>query len=146
MNRYLVETDFLFGLTPSDRYNTQVENVLKLAKDAQIEIRIISSAIFEFRTVLYSRGKTALEIYQILTLIKKKLDENKIGEEYIQFEDFIYADYLRSKHSELTFFDALHAAISERRKIPLCGSNEVLQKLNFISKSFDNVLTSDSSN
>ena len=57
MNRYLVETDFLFGLGPSDRYNSQVEKALKLTKDGQVELRVITSAIFEVRTVLYSRGK-----------------------------------------------------------------------------------------
>ncbi len=140
MNKYLIETDFLFGLSPSDRYNSQVENALKLTKAEQVELRVTTSAIFEVRTVLYSRGKSSVEINRTLTLMKKKLDEHNIKEEYIHFDDFIFADYLRSKHSELTFFDALHAAISERRKIPIYGTDEVLIKLKFISKTFDEEL------
>jgi predicted nucleic acid-binding protein len=140
MNKYLIETDFLFGLTPSDRYNSQVEKALKLTKDKQVELRVITSAIFEVRAVLYSRGKNPAEINRTLTLMKKKLDENNIDEEYIKFDDFIFADYLKSKHSELTFFDALHAAISERRKTPLYGADAVLKKLKFISKTLDEEL------
>lgn len=136
MDKYLVETDFLFGLRPSDRYYSKVENALKLAQKKQVELKVISSAIFEIRTVLYSQGKRPEEISKILTLMKKKLDEHNVKEEIIQVDDFILADYLRSKYDELTFFDALHAAMSKRRKIPLYGNDAVLKKLKFISKSF----------
>lgn len=140
MNKYLVETDFLFGLRPSDHYNSAVEKALKLTKGRKIELKVITSAIFEVRTVLYSQGKSSEEISRVLTLMKQKLDENNIKEEYIQFDDFILADYLRSQHAKLTYFDALHAAISQRRKVSLYGNDEVLKTLKFISKGFDDEL------
>jgi len=137
MEKYLIETDFLFGLRPSDKYYSKVINLLKLSKYKKIELILTNSAIFEMRTVLYSQGKNSKEIYTILTLIKKKLDENNIKEVYVQFDDFILAEYLRSKYSKLTFFDSLHVAVSKNRNIPLCGNDLVLINLGFISKSFD---------
>jgi PIN domain nuclease of toxin-antitoxin system len=140
MNKYFVETDFLFGLRHSDRYNSKVEETLKLAKNKNVELKVITSAIFEVRTVLYSQGKNSEEVRKILTLMKQKLDDNNIREEFIKLDDFILADYLRSQHEKLTFFDALHAAVSQRRKISLYGNDEVLKTLKFISKSFDDEL------
>ncbi len=140
MNKYFAETDFLFGLRISDRYNSPVEKTLILAKNKKIEIKVITSAIFEVRTVLYSQGKNPDEISRTLTLMKQKLNNNKIKEEFIKFDDTILADYLRSQHNRLTFFDALHAAVSQRRKVPLYGNDEVLKELKFITKSFDDEL------
>jgi len=140
MNKFLVETDFLFGLRHSDRYNPKVEEALNLTKNKKVELKVITSAIFEVRTVLYSQGKNSEEIRQILTLMKQKLDDNNIKEEYIKFDDFILADYLRSQHGKLTFFDALHAAVSQRKKISLYGNDEVLKDLKFIAKTFDEEL------
>ncbi|MHA1232757.1 MAG: hypothetical protein ACTSPQ_19160 [Candidatus Helarchaeota archaeon] len=137
MDRYLIETDFLFGLRPSDKYYIKVKKMLELSKNKKIELKITNSAIFETRTVLYSQGKNSKEIYTILTLMKEKLNENNIKEEYVRFDDFILADYLRSKYPELTFFDSLHVAVSKNRNIPLCGNDSVLINLGFIIKNFN---------
>lgn len=140
MIKYLIETDFLFGLRTSDRYNPIVERSLKLAREKKVDLAVITSAIFEVRAVLYSQGKKPAEISRILILMKNKLEENDIHEELIQFDDFILADFLRSTYPELTFFDALHAAMSKRRNIPLYGNDAVLKNLLFISKIFGDEL------
>ncbi|MHA1309485.1 MAG: hypothetical protein ACTSQO_01035 [Candidatus Helarchaeota archaeon] len=111
--------------------------MLELSKNKNIELKLTNSAIFETRTVLYSQGKNSKEIYTILTLMKEKLNENNIKEEYVRFDDFILADYLRSKYPKLTFFDSLHVAVSKNRNIPLCGNDLVLINLGFIIKNFN---------
>ena len=140
MNEYLIETDFLFGLRPSDPHNEKVEKALQLVKEKKLNLKLINSALFEVRTVLYSQGKKSEEISNILLLMKTKLEEYNIIEVSIQFDDFILAESLRIKHKELTYFDSLHAAVSKRRNISIYGTDKVLKKLNFILKTFDDDL------
>ncbi|MHA1267561.1 MAG: hypothetical protein ACTSRS_20160 [Candidatus Helarchaeota archaeon] len=140
MDNFLIETDFLFGLRPSDKYNSHIKKALNLAKEKKVQFKLASSAIFECRAVLYSQGKTPAEVSKILLFMKKKLEDCGIKEEFVDFDDFILADHLRSNHKKLTFFDSLHAAISQRRKIPLFGNDKILQQLNFITKTFQDSL------
>ncbi len=137
MDEYLIETDFLFGLRASDIFHSTVQQNLENVKEKKVKLKILTSAIFEVRTVLYSQGKSPDEISKILVFMKSKLDEYGVEEESILFDDFILADSLRSKYKELTFFDSLHAAASQRRNVPIYGSDRVLKKLKFIVKSFE---------
>ena len=137
MDEYLIETDFLFGLRTSDKFHSIINQTLEQVKEGKVKLKILNSAIFEVRTVLYSQGKSPDDISKILVFMKSKLDEYSIEEEPILFDDFILADSLREKYKELTFFDSLHAAVSQRRKLSIYGSDRVLKKLKFITASFE---------
>ena len=55
MNEYLVETDFLFGLRYSDRYNSKVEAALKLTKNKKDELKIGCESSDSFRySIIFS--------------------------------------------------------------------------------------------
>ncbi|MHB1867957.1 MAG: hypothetical protein ACYCPP_03330 [Nitrososphaerales archaeon] len=126
----LVESDFLFGLNKSDRRNAHVIRSLNKHKEGRIEIRVLSSAVVEVRSVLYSRGIGQKHIEEFFSLMAEILCDYGV-EEFVPTElsDVIIAERMRAESSTLTFFDSLHAAASKRLNLKLLSSEGIYSKL-----------------
>ena len=128
--KVLVESDFLFGLRQSDRRHENVLRALARHSRGNLTIRVLSSAVAEVRTVLYSRGLGPKESEDVLSLMGAMLAEHGV-QEYLPIEiaDVVVAERLRADQSQLGFFDSLHAATSKRLGIPVLSSEGAYTRL-----------------
>lgn len=126
----LVESDFLFGLRAEDRHHQKVLRVLSMHKKGTLAVKVLSSAVVEVRTVLYSRGLRPQTIEEALSLVDAQLAGYSVGEFVpVALSDAVVAERLRSQHEELGFFDSLHAAAGKRLGVVLLSSDPIYRKL-----------------
>ncbi len=126
----LVESDFLFGLQVADRRHSRVIRALERHKLGEIVIRVLSSAIVEVRSVLYSSGLSQKKTEDFFSLMGVILDDYGV-EEFVPVEpsDVIIAERMRIEYAELTFFDSLHAAVSKRLNLKLLSSEGIYSRI-----------------
>lgn len=119
----LIETDFLFGLRRSDASNARVERVLKDAGAGRVRLKVLSSAVFEVRAVLCSRGFGPSKVQDVVACMDAALADHGVRE-FLPTEaaDVVVAEELRSVHPRLGYFHSLHAAPAMRLGIPILGS------------------------
>jgi hypothetical protein len=126
----LVESDFLFGLSESDSRHSHVLNCLKKHEQGKIAIQILSSAVIEVRSVLYSRGLDKSQIEEFFSLMADLVTNYGITEFVpLEFGDVIIAERLRAESSALTFFDSLHAATSKRLNLRILSSEGIYGRI-----------------
>ena len=119
----LVETDFLFGLRRSDARNPKVLLALEAAGRGELALTVLSSAVVEARTVMYSRGMDPADAEEAVSLMDSVLAEHGVRDFLpTELADVVVAERLRSRHPELGYFDSLHAASASRLSVPILGS------------------------
>jgi hypothetical protein len=125
-----VESDFLFGLRKSDVRHPKVIVALKMHKEGELRIVLLSSATLEVRTVLYSRGLQSKDVEEVFTLMASFLAEYGVDETLpLSLDDIIVAERLRSDEPALTYFDSLHAAASKRLGVTMLSSEGAYGRL-----------------
>ncbi len=120
MTNYLVETDFLFGLNAKDKLHPYVKAILGLHRKRRIRVHISSAAPVEALLVMYSRGIDYDKIIRVLELMGLKLVEYGVVDYVpITLSTMILAGRLRSKYSNLTYFDSIHIALAIENNLVL---------------------------
>ena len=125
---FLVETEFLLGLRPSDKWSNLVKEIISLSRMKNVPINYTLSSLLEIRAILYSHGKKAGFVHRAIAHLKAKLDEEGIVEVPLTSDDIILADKLREE-TEATYFDVLHAAVALRTSLTLISNDPVFQSL-----------------
>ena len=125
---FLVETEFLLGLRPSDKWSNLVKEIISLSKMKNVPINYTLSSLLEIRSILYSHGKKAGFVHRAIAHLKAKLDEEGIVEVPLTSDDIILADKLREE-TEATYFDVLHAAVALRTSLTLISNDPVFRSL-----------------
>ncbi len=129
----LVETDFLFGLNPEDRLHKYVIRLISLHKRKKLQCYLAGTALFEFRTVLYSHGLKSSDVHEAFLIILNTLEENDVDVISVRPKHILSADYLRTRYPELTFFDSLHAGVALEEGIPLASYDRIYERIEEIS-------------
>jgi len=137
---FLVETEFLLGLRPSDKWNNLVREIISLSKMKNFSISYALSALLEIRAILYSHGKDAGFVHRAIAHLKAKLDEEGIEELPLTSDDIILADKLREEKPEATYFDVLHAAIALKNSLTLISNDAIFQRLGVKSLTMKDVI------
>lgn len=136
--RLLVESDFLFGLRKSDRFHRSIIRSLDMHRNGAIKINVLSSAIMEVRTVLYSRGLKLSQIEDVLSLMDQRLNDYKVTTYVpVKITDGVLAERLRTLFPNLTFFDSLHAAISKRLDAAMLSSDPIYKEIGVSSFNYN---------
>lgn len=126
----IVESDFLFGLRKSDARHSKVVRALSMHKQERLSIRILSSAVLEVRSVLYSRGLGPKEVEDAFSLMASMMEEYGLNEFIpIELSDVIAAERMRSEEPSLSFFDSLHGSVSKRLNLKLLSSEGIYARL-----------------
>lgn len=126
----LVESDFLFGLRKGDRRHSKVLRALNMHGNGVLSIKVLSSAVMEVRSVLYSRGLSFAGVEDALSLMDAALAEYGVrGFVPLTLGDVVVAERMRSEEAELGFFDSLHAATGKRLKLKLLSSEGIYSKV-----------------
>jgi predicted nucleic acid-binding protein len=134
----VVESDFLFGLREGDRHHPDVENILSMNKKGALEIAVLSSAVVEVRAVLYSKGFAPNQVEEAVTLMDFLLSEAGIRNFIeVKLSDVVLSESLRSQHSELGFFDSLHATVAKRVDLTLLSSDPIYKKIGLKTLNFE---------
>jgi predicted nucleic acid-binding protein len=134
----LVESDFLFGLRKGDKHHGAVSKALSMHREGVLGISVLSSAVVEVRTTLYSRGLRFHEVENALALMDAMLSEAEVRKHVpVTLSDVVLTERLRSQFAELTFFDSLHAATSKRVGIPLLSSDPTYKKIGVTTMSYE---------
>ena len=134
MEQYLVETEFLIGLIPTDKWHTQVMKVLELLKRGEMYLSVSASAFLETRAIFYSHGKKPLEVSEALILLKNTCEQWELEELPLWTTDILLADKLRASEPDLTYFDSLHAAVSQRCGLKILANDSVYKKIGVLGK------------
>jgi len=140
VNIVLLETDSVFALSVEDKIHSNLQALSDFAKSHQIQLKILTTALWEFNVVLLSQGRTSSETMNALVLVKAELDNLRIIEYSIGIEDLILTNKLRMVYRQLTYFDSLHVATSRRLGLPLVSSDKICQELFDNVTSFDEIL------
>ena len=127
---YLVETDFLFGLRPSDGLNGCVTSTLERQLEGGLRLVISGASPVEANAVMASQGLAEKQIGEAASLMGISLQKYGL-ERYteITIGDVQRASCLRWEHRKLTYFDSLHAAIAERRGVTILSSDPIYRDL-----------------
>ena len=129
----LVETDFLFGLNPNDKIHSYVKRAITLHKKGALKCNLAGTALFEFRTVLYSHGLSSTDVYEATLIIAHKLKEYNIDVIPTKPQHILSADFLRTQYPQLSFFDALHAGVAYEESLPLVSYDDIYSEIEEIS-------------
>lgn len=91
---------------------------------------MLSSAVLEVRAFLYSRGLSFQQVAEAFSLMEAKLAEYGVGE-FTPFtmSNVVLAEHFRRRYPELTFFDSLHAATSQKSGVKLLSSEKVYERM-----------------
>ncbi|MCD6488418.1 MAG: hypothetical protein J7K21_04255 [Desulfurococcales archaeon] len=128
--RFLVETDFLFGLNARDHLYPYVLKILEKHRRREIEITVSSAASIEAALIMLSRKLQLDIVVRALRLMEAKLVEYKVNTyASIALEVIAKALILKMKHPELTFFDSIHIALSTITNTVLITSDKTIAKV-----------------
>lgn len=131
---FVVETQFLFGLVPGDRWNPEVEDVLDLVEESALDVRCLGSGILEVIFVAKAHGRKDRAIRASLGAMLSKLHIHNIREvETISLADFIGCLSLRERY-RLSFYDALHASSTLNRSAILISNDAAYDKISKLRK------------
>ena len=136
----LVESDFLFGLGKSDKRHAQVIRSLEMHKSGKMQIQVLSTAVVEVRSVLYSRRLEAKQTEEFFALMSEILSEYGV-ETFVPTEpsDVIIAERMRAESAALTFFDSLYAATSKRLNLKLLSSDGIYARIGLQTIDLDEI-------
>lgn len=127
---YIVETDFLFGLRPSDRLHDCVVSILRGNIEGEVRLSVSGASPIEANAVMASQGLVEDRIGEAFSLIGATLRKYRVRRyTSITVPDVEDASSLRRRLRGLTFFDSLHASISGRLKVPILSSDPIYRDL-----------------
>jgi len=107
-------------------------------REGVLGISVLSSAVVEVRTTLYSRGLRFNEVEDALALMDAILSEAEVRNYVpITLSDVVLTERLRSQFAELTFFDSLHAATSKRVGVSLLSGDPAYKKIGVTTMSYE---------
>jgi len=137
---YLVESDFLFGLSKADEHHAPVIKALRKHQRGLLTLTVASSAVIEARSLLYSKGLNAQMIEDALSLMDSKLAEFGVRDfTGLTLSDAVLAERLRIQFPFLSFFDSLHASIGKRMKLPMLSTEPVYSKIGMERMDLDGI-------
>jgi len=137
---YIVETEFLFGLRKGDKWHDQVIKILELFKIGKIEaLQFCTSAFLEVATVLQAHGFSAEHIEEALFLMKHKLSEFDAVEIELSSDDIIRLYELLRRY-DITYFDAMQAAVALGRNAILVTNDKTFRMLGVKAVSFKELI------
>lgn len=137
----MVETEFLFGFQPKDKYYSTVTEILKIFKaEKPFSLHYPVSALLEVREVMASHGKSSAERLNALTLIKVKAASYGIKEVGLFSNDLILCEDLLTQHRSLTFFDGLHAAVTLNNNFSVVSNDQAYDNVDVKRLSFKDLL------
>lgn len=127
---YIVETDFLFGLRPSDRLHDLVTAALQKNLKGELRLIVSGASPIEANAVMASQGLAEKQIGEAFSLIRTTLQKHRLERyTWITISDVQNASSSRQRLRGLTFFDSLHAAISSRMGAPVLSSDPIYRDL-----------------
>lgn len=131
---FLIETEFLFGLIPSDPWNEMVEEALGSVKGAGVDVRCLASGILEVVFVAKSEGNKEPEIRSGIAAMLSKMRTNGINiVESIDLKDILGCLSLRELYA-VTFYDALHASSTLNRSAILVSNDDFYDKISGLKR------------
>lgn len=135
--RLLVESDFLLGLRKSDKHHSRVMRLLGMHSSEEIIVNILSSAVLEVKSVLYSQGIRSETVEESLSLMDQILLDYGVNEYVaLTLSDAVLAENMKSEFTQLTFFDSLHAAAAKRLGLLIVSSDPIYRKIGIPSLGF----------
>ena len=138
---FLVETEFLFGFQPKDKYYEVVSSILKAYMATKpFSLYYPVSALVEIREVMASHRKDTAERLDALTFIKVKAISFGLSEMWLSSDDLILCEDLLMQHRLLTFFDGLHASVALNNKFSLVSNDGIYDELGIRRLSFKDFL------
>jgi predicted nucleic acid-binding protein len=129
ITKYLVETDFLFALRPSDKFHKKVLNILENCGPDVCKLFISPASPIEATLVMKSHEMSEEDIINSLKTmdeaIKTKSKPNYLD---LTLDNMSLAVYLAKEHS-LTLFDSLHASFALMNNLTYYGSDKNLRNV-----------------
>lgn len=126
----IVDTEFLFALNPGD---TKHEGALKMLEDVQNEkmkdLAVTDTAIFEYYSVLRSRGFASEETKSLLDALNKIFEEYSIKEINTINKDLLLRQLSVEADYNLDFFNSLLAASAENHDHSIISDDKAYDKL-----------------
>ncbi len=130
MKEFLVETDFLFGLSAKDKLHPYVMKLLSRCRRGEVRVVVSSAAPLEVMLVLLSRGFDVGTVARVLKLMSTKLTEYRVSTYApITPEAAARASELRVKYRALTLFDSIHIAIASEVGLTLLTSDKTIAEV-----------------
>ena len=128
--RALVETGFLLALNPRDRNHGWALKLLEEGRRGLVELYISPAAPVEVSLILRSRGLSEEEVREALEAMEDAI-LLYTRPRYVQLSlvHVALAARFRSRHSELTFFDSLHAAVAVAEGLAYYDLDGVLRRI-----------------
>lgn len=137
---YIVETEFLFGLRTDDKWHKQVSKIIDLHKDKKIEpLFCCTSAFLEVGVVLQAHGFSSEQIEDVLFLMKQKTAEANIAEFELSSDDIIRLYELLRRY-DVTYFDAMQAAVALGREATLITNDKTFRHIGVKTISFKELI------
>lgn len=133
---YLVETEFLFGLRENDRWHKHVSEIIELHQNGKIEpLLCCSSAFLEAGVVLQSSGLVPEQVEEALFLMKQRMAEANIVELGLNSDDIVRL-YELLRQFNITYFDAMQAAVALGRRATLISNDKTFKQIGIKTISF----------
>jgi len=127
---FMVETEFLFGFQPRDKYYELASSILKeYGATKPFSLYYPVSALLEIREVMAGHKKEVTERLNALTLIKAKAMSFGLSEISLSSNDLILCEELLTEHRRLTFFDGLHASLALNNNLSIVSNDEIYDEL-----------------
>jgi len=138
---FVVETEFLFGFQPRDKYYELVSSILKAYMATKpFSLYYPVSALVEIREVMASHKKDTAERLDALTFIKVKAISFGLSEMWLSSDDLILCEDLLMQHRLLTFFDGLHASVALNNRLSIISNDKIYDELGAKRISFKDFL------
>jgi len=122
--KYLIETDFLFGLRSSDKLHPRILAFISELDQSRKKIFLSGASIVEVPLVLLGEGKSNSIVQQTISVMKTALyGLTKYSVQNFQFNEMLTAFSLREKYNT-TFFDSIHLATALNNDLVLVSSDK----------------------
>lgn len=129
-NRVLVETGFLIALNPRDRHHAWALEVLEKARKKEISLHISPIAFIELSLILKSYKRSDEDIYRLLNAIQTIINRyTRVNYPVIKLKHIMYSAKLRTKYTDLSFFDSIHASIAILDNLIYYDLDDVVKKI-----------------
>lgn len=122
--KYLIETDFLFGLRSSDKLHQRILAFISELDQSRKNLFLSGASIVEVPLVLLGEGKSNSIVQQTISVMKTALyGLTKYSVQNFQFNEMLTAFSLREKYNT-TFFDSIHLATALNNDLVLVSSDK----------------------
>jgi len=128
--KILVETGFLLALNPRNKHHKWALNILEESRRRINILHISPVAPIELSLIMKSKGyddKSMLRVLNALYSIIRRYTRPYYSS--LELEHIIYATELRTKYSELTFFDSIHASIAIFNNLTYCDLDKTIRDI-----------------